>query len=180
MQSDALVLGGGLVGAATAYGLAREGLKVTVLDEGDVAFRASRGNFGLVWVQSKGDGYPDYAIWTRRSADLWPSLDAMLKEETGVSTAYEKPGGLHFCLSEEELEKRKSLIARLHNVHGAANYGARILDRQEVREMMPEMKMPDLKDGVLLEWNGLVQEGGLVEMAFYAMSLFEDDAAPAG
>ena len=47
MQSDALVLGGGLVGAATAYGLAREGLKVTVLDEGDVAFRASRGNFGL-------------------------------------------------------------------------------------------------------------------------------------
>ncbi|MAU97477.1 MAG: FAD-dependent oxidoreductase [Fulvimarina sp.] len=153
MQSDALVLGGGLVGAATAYGLAREGLKVTVLDEGDVAFRASRGNFGLVWVQSKGDGYPDYAIWTRRSADLWPSLDAMLKEETGVSTAYEKPGGLHFCLSEEELEKRKSLIARLHNVHGAANYGARILDRQEVREMMPEIG-PEVVGGTYCEHDG--------------------------
>ena len=153
MSSDAIVLGGGLVGAATAYGLAREGLSVTVLDEGDVAFRASRGNFGLVWVQSKGDGYPDYAIWTRRSADLWPELDKILEEETGVSTAYEKPGGLHFCLSEEELEKRKALIARLHNVHGAANYGARVLDRQEVREMMPGLG-PDVTGGTYCEHDG--------------------------
>ncbi|MBO0904139.1 NAD(P)/FAD-dependent oxidoreductase [Jiella sonneratiae] len=153
MQSDALVLGGGLVGAATAYGLAREGLSVTMLDEGDVAFRASRGNFGLVWVQSKGDGRPEYAIWTRRSADLWPSLDAMLKEETGVSTFYEKPGGLHFCLSEAEMESRKALIARLHNVHGAANYGARILDRDEVHQMMPGLG-PDVVGGTYCEHDG--------------------------
>ena len=153
MSSDVIVIGGGLVGAATAYGLSREGLSVTVLDEGDVAFRASRGNFGLVWVQSKGDGYPDYAIWTRKSADLWPSLDAMLKDETGISTAYEKPGGLHFCLSDEELEQRKALLSRLHNVHGAANYGARVVDRQEVREMMPEIG-PEVVGGTYCEHDG--------------------------
>ena len=51
---DAIVIGGGLVGSAIAYGLVRARLKVVLLDEGDVAFRASRGNFGLVWVQSKG------------------------------------------------------------------------------------------------------------------------------
>jgi aryl-alcohol dehydrogenase-like predicted oxidoreductase len=37
----------GLATLAIAYGLARTGLRVALLDEGDVAFRASRGNFGL-------------------------------------------------------------------------------------------------------------------------------------
>ncbi len=57
---DVSVIGGGLVGAAIAYGLARKGLRVANLDEGDVALRASRGNFGLVWVQGKGVGRPEY------------------------------------------------------------------------------------------------------------------------
>ena len=49
-QTEIAVVGGGLVGAAIAWGLARLGKHVTVLDEGDNAFRASRGNFALVWV----------------------------------------------------------------------------------------------------------------------------------
>ncbi len=68
-EFDAIVIGGGLVGAAIAYGLVRAGLKPALIDEGDVAFRASRGNFGLVWVQSKGLGAPHYQRWTRASAD---------------------------------------------------------------------------------------------------------------
>ncbi len=66
---DAMVIGGGLVGTAVAYGLTRLGKRPVVLDEGDIAHRASRGNFGLVWVQSKGFGVPEYQRWTRTSAD---------------------------------------------------------------------------------------------------------------
>ena len=77
---DAIVIGGGLVGTAIAYGLGRDGLKVALIDEGDVAYRASRGNFGLVWVQSKGLGAPHYQRWTRASAAEWPSLAAALQE----------------------------------------------------------------------------------------------------
>ena len=68
MDHETIVIGGGLVGAAIAYGLTEAGAEVALLDEGDIALRASFGNFGLVWVQSKGDGMPDYARWTRRSA----------------------------------------------------------------------------------------------------------------
>ena len=63
-EYDVAVVGGGLVGVATAWGLAREGQRVVVLDEGDRAVRASRGNFALVWVQSKGLGLAPYAGWT--------------------------------------------------------------------------------------------------------------------
>ena len=63
--SDVIVVGGGLVGTAVAYGLAQPGKNITVLDEGDDAFRASRGNFGLIWVHGKGRGIPQYARWTR-------------------------------------------------------------------------------------------------------------------
>ena len=66
MDCDAIIIGGGLVGTAVAYGLARRGKKPVVLDEGDIAYRASRGNFGLVWVQSKGFGVPEYQRWTRQ------------------------------------------------------------------------------------------------------------------
>ena len=30
---------------------------MVLLDEGDIAYRAARGNFGLVWVQGKGARY---------------------------------------------------------------------------------------------------------------------------
>ena len=49
--ADLVVIGGGLVGGAIAWGAARLGLEVALLDEGDTAFRAARGNFGLVWIE---------------------------------------------------------------------------------------------------------------------------------
>ncbi|WP_176086383.1 FAD-dependent oxidoreductase [Martelella sp. HB161492] len=135
--ADTLVVGGGLVGAALAYGLARAGERVTVLDEGDIALRASRGNFGLVWVQSKGEKMPEYARWTRRSADLWPEFSEELAAATGIAPDYHKPGGLQFLFSEEEVETRKAHIARMHNVNGAAGYGAEIIDRTELLKLVP-------------------------------------------
>ncbi len=68
---DAAVIGGvAWSDRPLAYGLRRELDRVAVLDEGDVAYRASRGNFGLVWVQSKGMGLPRYGVWTMTSATL--------------------------------------------------------------------------------------------------------------
>lgn len=135
---DAAVIGGGLVGSAVAFGLAQAGLSVTVLDEGDVAYRASRGNFGLVWVQSKGDGMAAYANWTRSSADRWPDFADTLSGELGIDIGYRKPGGVHLCLSQAELEERENLLIRLHN-QVADGYDYRLLDRDALRDMLPEI-----------------------------------------
>src|SRR5579875_3756708 len=110
---DAIVIGGGLVGSAIAYGLVRAGLKTALLDEGDVAYRAARGNFGLVWVQSKGLGAPHYQRWTRFSAEAWPSLAAELREITGIAA------GRHPSLP------RRRRIRRAGGNDGAAAAGGR-------------------------------------------------------
>src|SRR3954468_5329898 len=100
-QFDAIIIGGGLVGAAIGYGLARAGLATAIVDEGDIAYRASRGNFGLVWAQSKGLGAPHYQRWTRASAQAWPALAAELQHRTGVDVGLEQKGGVQLCLGKE-------------------------------------------------------------------------------
>ena len=134
---DAVVIGGGLVGAAVAYRLRRELDHVAVLDEGDVAYRASRGNFGLVWVQSKGMGLPRYGVWTMTSAGAWPQLAAELREQTGVDVHLEQRGGLHALLSDEEMEARATFMRTLLAQPGMAQYDWKMLDRHELADMVP-------------------------------------------
>jgi hydrogen cyanide synthase HcnC len=131
--TDLIVIGGGLVGGAIAWGAQALGAEVVLLDEGDIAFRAARGNFGLVWVQSKGVGMPPYSRWTRLSASLWPKL----AEHLGTDTALRQPGGLAFCLSDQEYEERESLLRRMHNESG--DIGTRMLSRDEIRAMVPRL-----------------------------------------
>ena len=88
---DSIVIGGGALGTCVAYGLARSGERVCVIDEEDQAFRASRGNFGLVWVQGKGVGNVPYARWTMAAAAAWPSFAAELKELTGIDVELSQP-----------------------------------------------------------------------------------------
>src|ERR1700722_12533040 len=112
-RPDVLVIGGGLVGAAVAYGLAREGASVTVLDQDDGGFCASRGNFGLVWVQGKGYGLSPYACWSRSSARLWPGLAAAVREESGIAVSLKQPGGFHLCFSYNEMAEREKRLSTL-------------------------------------------------------------------
>lgn len=136
---DVAVVGGGLVGAATSWGLAREGLRVALLDEGDRDVRASRGNFALVWVQSKGLGLAAYAGWTIRSSEAWGGFSDLLKQETGLDVCFQRPGGFHLALSEKELEARANVLKRLHNQPGIVEYKTEILDHSQVARMLPDI-----------------------------------------
>jgi hydrogen cyanide synthase HcnC len=134
---DVAVIGGGLVGAAIAYGLAGRVARLVVLDEGDIAYRASRGNFGLVWVQSKGAGSPAYGAWTLGSARAWPRLARELQESIGIDIHFEQPGGLSVLLSEREAESRVDEMKRMLAQPGMPQYEWRLLDRQELRDLVP-------------------------------------------
>jgi len=131
---DIAVIGGGMLGSAIAWGCAEGGARVAVLDGGDVALRAARGNFGLVWSQGKGVGMPAYAAWTHASLAAWPALAARLSGLAGRDVGYRAGGGVVFCLGDAEMQARRDEVRRLHNM--GAN-GLRMLDRRELLELMP-------------------------------------------
>lgn len=166
---DVAVVGGGLVGAATAYGLARLGSRVVVLDEGDMAVRASRANFALVWVQSKGLGMPEYAGWTVASAQKWPTLAEELKREVKLDVHLQQPGGFHIALSEEELEKRANTLKRFHNQAGVTQYPTEMMRRDEVAKYLPDIG-PEVVGGSYCPLDGHVNSLKLFRALHGAMA----------
>jgi glycine/D-amino acid oxidase-like deaminating enzyme len=137
-ESEFAIIGGGLVGMAVAWGLARRGRSVTVFDEGDLAFRASRGNFGLVWVQGKGVDMPSYARWSRLSASLWPAFASELTAATGIGLELSQQGGMQLFLSEDEAE---DAVARLRSLRDAlgGDYPFEQLGHNAAKAMIPEI-----------------------------------------
>ena len=133
---DAIVIGGGMLGSAIGYGLVREGLTTAILDEGDVAYRAARGNFGLVWVQGKGVGCPAYANWTKLSSTLWSEFATELQERTHIELAHSQRGGIHLCLSETEFDERAKLLSTLSG-HQKGGFTHEMLDRKAIGEYLP-------------------------------------------
>lgn len=134
--TDVIVVGGGVVGMSVAYGLAREGERVRLLDEGDHAFRAARGNFGLVWVQGKGAGKPAYARWSMASTRLWRVMAEELTQRTGVDLQLSQPGGLSLYLDEAGLQQRAQVLSKLAG-EVAEDYPFEILDAKTLRKICP-------------------------------------------
>ncbi|WP_293798844.1 FAD-binding oxidoreductase [uncultured Bosea sp.] len=136
---DIAVIGGGLVGTAIAYGLAKAGQRVALLDEDDRARRASVANFSLIWVQTKGLGMPEYADWSRGAADLWPQFRDEIAALTEIDLAFTRPGGFHLCLSDAEVEARSSHLSRINAQPGMTPLPYEILGHNAVREMLPDI-----------------------------------------
>lgn len=133
---DTIVIGGGVVGMAIAFGLAQAGERVRLFDEGDDAFRAARGNFGLVWVQGKGAGLPAYARWSMEAARLWTRLQADLSVHTPLDLQLSQRGGLSLCLDDAELGRRSHLLTGLAADLGEP-YPFEMLGADAVRKLCP-------------------------------------------
>ena len=135
---DVAVIGGGVVGSALALGLAERGQRVVVCDEGDRALRAARVNFGLVWLQSKGDGLPAYMRWTRRSVDLWPAFAEKLRSLGGVDVEYRKVGGLVYTLGDTGFEEQRRKVAALEAQ--ADVFDTEMVDRAALERLEPDIR----------------------------------------
>jgi len=152
---DVAVVGGGLVGSAIAYGLRDRVGSIAVLDEGDVALRASRGNFGLVWLQSKGFGMGAYSRWTLGSTRLWPGLADRLQKETGIDVALEQKGGLTPLMGDYEVEARLAWVQKLMAQPGVEPYEWKLLDHHQAASLVPGLG-PDVTGAIWTPHDGIV------------------------
>ncbi|MCS5558269.1 MAG: FAD-binding oxidoreductase [Oceanospirillaceae bacterium] len=135
---DWIIVGGGLVGAAVAYGLIQKQpqLRILVLDGSDVDHRASVGNFGLIWVQGKGYDFPAYANWSLQGANLWPEFAQQLGLQSQIDLAYQRQGGLEFALTQVELDALSAEMAAMAE-HTQGEFKYQVLDREATAALQP-------------------------------------------
>ena len=145
MNADVIIIGGGLVGAATAYGLASRNVRVLVLDGSDRDSRAANANGGLVWLQSKGLDMPAYQQLSRESVALWPHFSAEIKDATAVDLQLEQNGGLAFCLGDAEFERRSEIMRRWHEQRGVEEPDWEMVGRSDIMKLLPNARIgPDV------------------------------------
>lgn len=174
---DVVVIGGGLVGAAIAHGLAGRVERLALLDEGDVALRASRGNFGLVWVQSKGVGNPAYGAWTLASANAWPAFARALADATGIDVRLEQPGGISVMLTDDEVVERVASMRRMLAQPGMPAYEWELLDPPALRERLPGIG-PAVRAGLYCRHDGHVNPLKLLRALHAALRGARADVRP--
>ena len=129
---DVLIVGGGVIGCATAYFLARGGASVVVLERGELASEASGAAAGMLAALSDegGDRGPAFQRLCLDSLHLYESLLSEL-EATGVDLRYRRAGVLHVALNELEAQH---LHARFQAQRGIAPESAWLNPTELARE----------------------------------------------
>lgn len=123
---DVVVIGGGLIGIALAYFLAKAGTDVCVVDKDVVAKRASGRNAGGIRQNCRPAAELPLAM---RSVKLWK----MLAEESDFDFEYRQHGNLVLIWNEAEAVEAKALVER-QQAQGLECY---YLERAETRTVVP-------------------------------------------
>ena len=135
-EADFAIIGGGIVGLSVAHGLLKQGCSVICIDGSDTDFRASRGNFGLVWVQGKGIRAPFYAAWTQNAARIYPDFVSELSQETGVQINYNQAGGYEYFTDPQILSQRMDEYKQLKKALND-DYPYEFLSSSQIRAAEP-------------------------------------------
>jgi D-hydroxyproline dehydrogenase subunit beta len=135
--ADVIVIGAGIVGACCAHYLSQAGLRVAIIDRGNVASGTTGAGEGNILVSDKEPG-PELqlALLARK---LWFDLI----EEFGVVAEIEPKGGVVVAGTQDSLE-------RLHSLAEAQRDSGVIAQRvaaNEIQDLEPHIA-PDLAGGV--------------------------------
>jgi sarcosine oxidase subunit beta len=126
--ADAVIIGAGIAGCATAYYLAKKGLSVIVLEGGSVIGNGgSARNGGGVRQSGRSPKELPLMIWGVKN--IWPGLS----EELGTDTEYRQKGNIRLGKTQKHIETLQKLT------DGAVQCGldVRMMTAQEVKELNP-------------------------------------------
>ncbi len=86
------VIGGGVIGCAVAYELAKAGAAVTLVERGEVGGEASGAAAGMLVPPTEAAAGGPFRDLILASLALYPDLVAALTEETGIDVQYTRSG----------------------------------------------------------------------------------------
>jgi glycine/D-amino acid oxidase-like deaminating enzyme len=130
-SADVVVIGGGVIGCAAAYYLARKGLSVVVIEKGHVAGEQSSRNWG--WCRQQGRDTREIPL-IKESLALWGGLN----QELGAETGFRRTGLLYVTRDPTELARWERWMehARQYQLH------TRLLSGAEARALTPGCEEP--------------------------------------
>ncbi|WP_299988852.1 FAD-binding oxidoreductase [uncultured Ruegeria sp.] len=143
MKADALIIGGGIQGCATAYHLARKGVSVIVVEKDYAGRHASGVNAG--GVRLLGRDIAEVPL-SKASMEMWQALD----DELGYNTGFRRPSLINIAADEADLD---TLRAREAKMHEAGYAYERMIDQAELRDRLPHVNS-DCVGGVISELDG--------------------------
>lgn len=127
-QAEVIIIGGGIIGCATAYELAKKKISVIVLDkDNSIGNGGSSRNGG--GVRQSGRDPRELPLAMYAVENLWPNLS----EELGINVEYHKEGNLRLGKTERHLEILQGLTDRAT----ALGLDVKMIDGKEVREINP-------------------------------------------
>ncbi|MDA1188862.1 MAG: FAD-dependent oxidoreductase, partial [Chloroflexi bacterium] len=151
-MADVVVLGGGVVGCATAYYLAREGAAVVVVEREGVGSQASGfAAGGLFPLQGYGVPGP-LSEFAMHAFKMHQELSKPLQEESGVDFQYRMPLRMQLAFGESDIPTLEE-SARLFK--DASGFSSRWLDADEVRRIEPRIA-PNVVRGIELKGSAAV------------------------
>ncbi len=127
LSTDVLVIGGGIVGAASAYHLARRGAAVILLEANQLASGATGRNLGYIWLHTRRPG-PELDLVMATRSGL-----GTLAEELGEDFALKTNGGLIYFTTEAQAVVMREFVER----RTADGVPMQLLDGDEARAMAP-------------------------------------------
>jgi len=144
-RPDALIVGGGVIGCAVAYELAKDGLRVTLLERAGLCAGASGANAALIWPQAMKRGIE--LELTLSCARRFPTLG----EELGADIEYRRSGGMVAIETDEQWAWMTEYVAG----QPAVGLPAELLDGGEARRREP-LLAPDLRGAMFAEHGGTI------------------------
>lgn len=146
MNLDAAIIGAGIVGAACAASLSREGLTVALIDPNGIATGTTATGMGHIVVMD--DSEAQFAL-TDYSQKLWNELSKDLPE----NSEYEHCGTIWVAADDEEMVE----VRRKHKFYTERNLPSDILDKKALREAEPNLR-EGLAGGLLVKNDSVVYQ----------------------
>src|SRR5215471_15690911 len=102
MTRDVIIIGGGVIGCTTAWRLAQMGLKVTLIERGQIGCEASRAAAGMLSPQGESQTAGPFFDLCLKSRGMYRSFAEEIKDASGIDVEYRDDGTLFVVLQGED------------------------------------------------------------------------------